>query len=167
MAQNQRISSLRADNDNMPLLHGAIAGFVATIPMTVFMLTTQRFLPKGQRYDLPPEIITKELAELANFKQHMNKQQILSATLASHFAYGAAMGMIYSPVIKRIPLPAAMKGIIFGLVIWMASYLGLLPLIGISASADDEPLRRNMLMIAAHVIWGATTGVVADVLGHQ
>src|SRR5437762_3412788 len=138
MALNQSIKPLQSDNT--PLLQGAVAGFLGTVPMTVFMLATQRFLPKGQRYDLPPEIITKELAERADFKQHMNKPQILGATLVSHFGYGAAMGMLYSPLIKRMPLPAAVKGILFGLMVWVASYLGLLPLMGVSASAGDEPV---------------------------
>ena len=28
----------------------------------------------------------------------------------------------------------------------------------------QEPMRRNLMMIAAHVVWGATMGVVAEVL---
>ena len=52
-------------------LIGAFAGFVATVPMTIFMLVTQRFLPKGQHYDLPPEIITKELAQ----RMHMRDRR--------------------------------------------------------------------------------------------
>ncbi|HLX57933.1 MAG TPA: DUF1440 domain-containing protein [Ktedonobacteraceae bacterium] len=149
------------------ILIGTLAGFVATIPMTIFMLATQRFLPKGQRYDLPPEIITKELAHRANVRQHMNKQQVSGATLISHFGYGAVMGAIYSPLGKRVPLPAIVQGILFGLVVWIGSYLGLLPLLGISASGQKEPVRRNLMMIAAHVVWGTAMGATADVLMHQ
>jgi uncharacterized membrane protein YagU involved in acid resistance len=147
-------------------LQGAIAGFMGTVPMTVFMLATQRFLPRGQRYDLPPEIITKQLTARAGIKQHMNKSQILAATTAAHFGYGAAMGLLYGPLVRRLPLPGIAKGILFGLVVWAASYLGLLPLLGISASAGKEPLRRNLMMMAAHVVWGASMGVVADMLKH-
>jgi hypothetical protein len=71
-------------------LKGVLAGFVATIPMTIFMLATQRFLPKGQRYALPPEIITKELTQRAHMRQHMSKRQIVGATLVSHFGYGSS-----------------------------------------------------------------------------
>ena len=147
-------------------LQGAIAGFMGTVPMTVFMLATQRFLPRGQRYDLPPEIITKQLAARAGIKQHMNKSQILAATTAAHFGYGATMGLLYALLVKRLPLPGLVKGLLFGLAVWTTSYLGLLPLLGISASAGKEPLRRNLMMIAAHVVWGASLGLVADVLKH-
>ncbi len=145
-------------------LQGTIAGFIGTVPMTVFMLTTQRFLPHGQRYALPPEIITQELAHRAHVRHHMNKQAVLAATLVSHLGYGATMGLLYTPFARKLPLPATLKGILFGLVVWAGSYLGLLPLLGMWESAYVEPSRRNLMMIGAHVVWGASTGVAARVL---
>ena len=161
MAQHQQ--SVEAQSERA-WLKGALAGFVATGPMTLFMLVTQRFLPRGQRYALPPEIITRELARRAHVRQQLNKGQILAATLVSHFGYGAAMGALYSPLGKKIALPAAAKGLLFGLAVWAGSYLGLLPLLGMTESGQREPQRRNLMMIAAHAVWGATMGIVADVL---
>lgn len=142
---------------------GALAGFIATFPMTIFMLTTQRFLPKGQRYDLPPELIIKDLAHKAHVRWRLNKSQILGATLVSHFGYGATMGTLYTPL-RKLPFPTLVQGILFGLIVWAASYLGLLPLLGISASGHKEPLRRNLMMIAAHIVWGATLGVTDNMI---
>jgi uncharacterized membrane protein YagU involved in acid resistance len=164
MVQNQTVSQ---DQTGLPWLSGACAGFAGTLPMTIFMLLTQRFLPRDQRYDLPPEIITKELAHRAHVRHHMNKIEVLGATTVSHFAYGAAMGTLYSPLAKRIPLPAIIKGVLFGLFIWAASYLGLLPLLGMSESGHREPGRRNLMMIAAHIIWGSSMGLIADWLMHR
>jgi putative membrane protein len=96
----------------------------------------------------------------------MNKMQVLGATTVAHFGYGAMMGLLYAPFAKKLPLPAIVKGLLFGLLVWAASYLGLLPLLGLSESAPTEPTGRNLLMIAAHLIWGASTGAVADVLMH-
>lgn len=164
MAQYQ---NNRADQPERALLKGTVAGFVATLPMTIFMLATQRFLPKRQQYRLPPEMITSELAHRAHVSHHLNKRLVLGATLVSHFGYGAAMGAAYGPLHKRVPLPAVAQGVLFGLVVWAASYLGLLPLLGISASGDREPLRRNLMMIAAHTVWGAAMGATADMLFHE
>ncbi len=148
-------------------LQGGLAGFVATGPMTLFMLVTQRFLPKRQQYALPPEIITEELAHRTHVRWHMNKKQVEGATLISHFGYGAAMGVLYGPLAKKVPLPSPVKGVLFGLVVWAASYLGLLPLIGMLESGQRETGRRNRMMIAAHVIWGSTMGVVAELLAEK
>ena len=148
-------------------LKGALAGFLGTAPMTVFMLATQRFLPKGQQYELPPELIIKDLARRVHVRHHMNKVQILAATLVSHFGYGAVMGALYSPLAKKLPLPAVLKGAIFGVAVWASSYIGLLPLLGISESAHQEPVRRNLMMIAAHLVWGSAMGLVANLLMYR
>jgi hypothetical protein len=95
MAQHQHIIEAQPGR---ACLQGALAGFFATGPMTLFMLVTQRFLPRGQRYALPPEIITQELAHRTHVRWHMNKKQILGATLVSHFGYGAAMGALYGVI---------------------------------------------------------------------
>ena len=155
-----REQNVLATQSGLSWLKGALAGFFATAPMTVFMLTTQRFLPKGQQYELPPELIIKELAHRAHVRWHMSKTQILAATLVSHFGYGAAMGALYSPLDKKVPLTPVVKGIIFGFAVWVGSYLGLLPLMGISESAHREPVRRNMMMVAAHLVWGSVMGLV-------
>ena len=73
------------------------------------------------------------------------------------------MGAIYAPLTKSVPLPASLKGIVFGIVVWFANYLGWLPAVGISEAATRQPIRRNTLMIVAHVIWGAVTGMVVDI----
>ncbi|WP_165423640.1 DUF1440 domain-containing protein [Ktedonosporobacter rubrisoli] len=158
MSQDQK------DAAGQALINGALAGFVATIPMTIFMLTTQRFLPHGQRYELPPEIITKDLARRADVEQHMDKGQILGATTLSHFGYGAAMGALYGLLTKRAssPLVGTLRGVLFGLGVWVASYLGLLPLLRMAASGHREPGQRNLMMIVAHIVWGATLGLATD-----
>ena len=154
----------RATQRSQTLLTGAVAGFIATIPMTIFMLATQPFLPQGQHYDLPPEIIIKELAHRLHIRSRMSKPQILLVTLVSHLGYGAAMGAIYSPLETR-PLPVApVQGSLFGLLVWVASYLGLLPLLRISASGHREPAHRNYMMIAAHLIWGTALGTMTAIL---
>ncbi|MBE3560971.1 MAG: DUF1440 domain-containing protein [Ktedonobacteraceae bacterium] len=139
---------------------GALAGFIATAPMTVFMLATQRFLPHGQRYTLPPEVITSDLARRLHMRHHLTKRQLLAASLASHFLYGAAMGAFYRPLSEKISLPSPLKGGLFGLFVWAINYLGLLPLLGVPVSAPGEPLRRNLLMIGAHFVWGSGLGAI-------
>lgn len=137
----------------------ALAGMIATLPMTLFMLFVQRFLPKWQHYDLPPEKITDELAERANVKKHLDKPKRVGVALTAHFGYGAAMGVLYPFFAKIASLPLILRGIIFGLGVWAASYLGLLPALQMKAPATHLPLQRNVLMIVAHVIWGAALDV--------
>ena len=55
--------------------------------------------------------------------------------------------------------PAA-EGALYGLAVWGGSYLGLMPATGLYRSADEEPAARNALMITAHIVWGAPSGVI-------
>jgi len=150
----------------LPLGEGACAGLLATVPMTLFMLAAQRMLPQWQQYALPPEILTDKFTRLVGLRKHMDKPQLLIASFVSHLSFGATAGAIFGPLTRIVPLPSVLKGSIFGLVVWLANYLGWLPVVGMPEAATRQPIHRNALMIAAHVIWGAATGALTNGL-HQ
>ncbi len=146
---------------------GFIAGVVATGPMTVAMIWWHRRLPAHEQYPLPPREITMKLARGAGLSHQMSSEARSAATLLAHFGYGGAAGAIYGAVSDKIPGPGLLKGVGFGMLLWGGSYLGLLPGTGILKIATDHPARRNLLMIGVHVVWGAATGAVADLLREE
>lgn len=138
------------------LLRGAIAGSVATVPMTISMLIGWRLLPGRERYPLPPREITQDLAKRLGIGDRLTDGQLTAATMLSHFGYGAFFGSTYALMEKRVPLRSGAKGVLAGLMLWVASYLGWLPALGILKPATRHPWRRNVLMILAHIVWGLT-----------
>ncbi len=167
LATGRSISASTPGVDSMlSALKGMAAGSLATVPMTIFMLAMQRVLPRWQRYSLPPEKITEELVRRVRPGKPASRKERRGLSLVFHLGYGAAMGAFYNLLMARIALPAILKGVVFGLVVWFGSYLGLLPVMGISQSAPRQPLRRNVLMIGAHIVWGAVTGLAADLLSN-
>lgn len=144
------------------LLSGALAGCIATAPMTASMELMYRLLPRQEQYPLPPSEITTELTDQVGVRENLDTDEHVGLTLVNHFAYGAAAGALYGPLAKYLPLPPAAKGVAFGLVVWTVSYLGLLPALGILRPATQHPARRNLLMILAHVVWGSVTGLVVS-----
>jgi hypothetical protein len=150
---------------------GLVAGLGATVPMTAVMELLHRALPAHERYPLPPRQITQRLTRHVGVEHELDESGKTGLTLVSHFAYGAAAGAVYAEIADRlrqplgqIPLPpaarAAAVGSLYGLFVWTVSYLGLLPAAGILAPATRHPARRNALMIVAHLIWGATLGLL-------
>ncbi|MCA1560991.1 MAG: DUF1440 domain-containing protein [Acidobacteria bacterium] len=95
----------------------------------------------------------------------------MQSALASHFAFGAMAGLGYAPLLRAAPqrkaLPAAANGVMYGMMVWTAQYLGVLPAMGILSRADRHPARRNGLMITAHVVWRAAFGLTAAQLGRR
>jgi hypothetical protein len=144
------------------LIKGALAGFIATIPMTLAMKALHAQLPKEERYPLPPRLIVESAAEKLDVEDDLREEDEFALTVASHFAYGATTGAIYGQGlgIQRME-PSVASGIVYGLGVWTVSYLGLLPGLGLLTPATEHPARRNALMIAAHIVWGAALGATA------
>jgi uncharacterized membrane protein YagU involved in acid resistance len=143
------------------VLRGALAGLAATVPMTAVMEILHRW-PRPERQSLPPRQITMHLAGKAGVRSHMNEPERKAATVASHFGFGGGAGALYALLAGKVPGHPALKGAVFGLLVWTVSYLGWLPAAQILRSATQQPARRNALMIGAHLVWGAILGVLAE-----
>jgi len=154
------MSSIKSPH--MRLIQGAVAGLIATLPMTLFMRSTWKWLPAEEQYALPPRQITRNVVGPRRFFR-MSPVNQTALTLLLHFLFGAATGSIYGVVEERIPLKDMVKGPLAGLVVWAGSYLGWVPALGILPPATEHPLRRNVMMIVAHLIWGVTLGALAGV----
>lgn len=150
------------------VIAGSIAGLAATVPMTVVMKFLHHRLPAHEQYPLPPRQITRNVARKAHVEEALEPgPQWDAATYVNHFAYGSAVGAAYAAVGHHLPGPPAFRGILFGGIVWGGSYLGWLPLANILPPATREPAKRNALMIVAHVVWGATTGLAVEAMrGH-
>ncbi len=142
-------------------LAGLVAGFAATVPMTVAMELMFRGLPRRERYPLPPRRITDRLIGAAGLEGELDESRRRELALLSHFAYGAAAGAAYAPIAERMRCGPVASGVLYGLGVWTVSYLGWLPAAGILGPATRHPARRNALMIAGHIIWGGATGYIA------
>lgn len=140
-------------------VRGSIAGCLATVPMTLVMELLHRQLPASERYPLPPsEILTA--TEQLGLGEHLAPPAHMAATLVAHFGYGALTGGLYGLLARSVALPSLLTGVGFGMLVWVGSYMGVLPALGILNPATEHPARRNALMVAAHAVWGAALGLI-------
>lgn len=146
---------------------GAISGAVATAPMTLFMSYLHRRLPKREQYPLPPRNITMKMADKVGVKNSLGESEKFTFTMINHFSYGAAIGSLYFPIAKLQKFPKVVSGMIYGLGVWSVSYMGWMPAIGLYPQVNKIPFKRNLLMIGAHLVWGAALGMMADSLSHR
>jgi putative membrane protein len=134
--------------------------------MTVAMMAMHRMLPEKHKDPLPPRQIVDNAAAQAGVGTGDEETQEATA-LAAHFGFGATTGALYGSVAVSTHLPPAIEGMLFGLAVWGGSYLGVLPGAGLHRSAKDEPASRNVMMVAAHLIWGASLGILTDALADR
>ena len=153
-----------------PLFASAVAGFVATVPMTIAMQILHRF-PAPERDSLPPEQITEVIVEKAadqvGAQETLDRPQLQALTLVTHFGFGAAAGGLYGLISPHVKTHPALKGAAWGMTVWTLSYLGWLPATHILAPATQTAARRNFLMIFAHLVWGVSTALLTEKLAAE
>jgi hypothetical protein len=143
------------------LLIGAIAGFVATGPMSA-VIGLGRLL--RLLWTPPPEQITSSVAERVGVEPNESSEEFTASWLAAHFLYGAACGALYSLARPALPGSTVQKGLIFGGAVWSVSYLGFIPALGLYPWPQDDSRTRMAVMIAAHAVYGIGTALAEQAL---
>jgi hypothetical protein len=141
------------------LIAGATAGMVATWPMTCVMQFIHRRLPRCAQKGLPPFRLVGECFDTSNRPSHFRPEARPAGALPAHYAYGAVMGSC-SAVVSPSPKSLVARGIGFGLGVWAVSYGVAMPLLHLEEAAQRQPLVRNTMMVAAHVVWGGVLGAL-------
>lgn len=146
-------------------LIGAVAGLLATVPMSLVMIVGKRLLPEQSQDLLPPAQITKNALQAINVDDEVSRVEEKVLTTVNHFGFGAGTGALYGTMwAPRSVADAVTSGCIYGLGVWSCSYLGWLPANGLYRSGFDDTRERNTLMIVAHLVWGTGLGLATRYL---
>lgn len=138
--------------------NGLRAGALATSAMSAVMLSAKK---TGLMGELPPKKITR--SALRRLPLSNSRRQRAALSTASHCAYGVACGVLYATLERRLPrrLPRALVGAGFGLLVWIASYVGWVPALGIMRPPRRDRRGRPTSMIVSHLVYGAVLGTEA------
>ena len=151
---------------------GAVAGAVGTWLMdqvTTAMLAAQpkdvtareqAVRPKGQQSaeNLADLIVDETGASVSSIGRSR-------AATALHWGLGALPGAIYAPRRHRVPLIGAARGLVFGVLLWAVNDEALNAKLGLSAPPEAYPPETHARGLVGHLVLGATTDTVLDVLG--
>lgn len=142
----------------MNILLGALCGLFATLPMTGVMKLLHVW-PRRQKSELPPHRITQRVLAGLGVRHRLEEEEQVAATAAAHLAFGAAAGALYAPLEERVPGPEAIKGTVFGILVWLISYAGWIPKAGLMPHAKHQSRQQNWMMFMAHIVWGVVLGM--------
>jgi uncharacterized membrane protein YagU involved in acid resistance len=148
----------------MSALRGAFAGFVATVPMTVTMEILRAWLPQEQARATPPREVVDRTVEKSGEGHAVKDRDRKAMTMVGHFAFGTAAGALYGAVVGS-DRSSSMSGVAYGLAVWALAYGVGLPSLGLHPAAADDTNDRNEVLIASHIVWGATLGRLARTPG--
>jgi hypothetical protein len=142
----------------------AIGGFLATLPMTAVMDAGHFLHPRDRLEFLPPRTLTARTLRVLGLAHRVGHEETDALALVLHYLYGGGTGAAY-PLLDRVPARPVVRGMILGLLVWSGSYLGWVPAAGLMEPATRHRPERNLIMIAAHLVWGAATAAIAERLG--
>lgn len=148
-------------------LAGALGGIAGGTAMTVMMTQVgPRVLPRDVLPDTPaPQKVVEWAEREAGEPDALAGKPKKVAALGAHLAYSAATGAGYGlarqavPALSRVPTPVA--GVGFGLLVWAASFEGLLPALGVMPPTTAHPPKRWPAPLMGHSLFGAVTALVA------
>ena len=151
------------------IIAGAVGGLGATLPMSAVMLAWYRKSWRPYLDPLPPRQITENALDAVGLEDDLSNDSQELLTIVNHFGYGTSVGALYGALSgpQQSTPKAIATGVAYGLGVWGASYLGWLPATGLYRSATDDSRERNLLMLAAHVVWGGTLGLIASSVQRQ
>lgn len=139
-------------------LRGALAGAIATLPMTIVMLGAQR---AGLMGKLPPKKITQRMLDLGRVRR--SRPADTAAATVSHVGYGTLVGALFGSLAQGRLLPKCpvSEGVLFGGAAWAASYFGWVPALGAMPPPTRDRKGRTVSMALAHAVFGAVLGALS------
>jgi hypothetical protein len=141
-----------------PVVGGA-AGIVATVAMSAWQAAGQLTGPYGEQ---PPKRLVRAASRALGRPARRHGPVVWPATVAAHLGFGAGCGALYAAVLPR---STAVRGAAFGLVVWVASYAGWIPAVGVLPPPHRDNARRVWTMLTGHVIYGAVLGAIVGRFG--
>ncbi|MDO4855873.1 MAG: DUF1440 domain-containing protein [Limosilactobacillus gorillae] len=77
-----------------------------------------------------------------------------------HFGFSVSFGIIYEVLVENSQYLKKGYGTIFGLAVWVAFHLGVMPEMGTVPKAKDQPKEEHLSEALGHIAWMWTNDIV-------
>jgi hypothetical protein len=139
---------------------GLIAGFIATVALSIFMIA------KGAMGLMPQLNPIEDIVHVAQVVTSLNLP--LPFGWVGHFFLGTVIwGLIYAALHASVPGAPVVKGLIFGALAWLAMMILFMPLAGHGLFALSVGPQAVVATLVLHLIYGAVLGVVYAKVAHE
>ena len=141
-------------------LKGMVAGFIATVVLSVLMLMKQQM-------GLVPQL--NPIEDIVHVADHLTGMTLpLPFAWIGHFVLGTvAWGIIYAALQASLPGAPVVKGLIFGALAWLAMMIIFEPLAGDGLFALSLGPQATVVTLVLHLIYGAVLGVAYAKVAHE
>lgn len=136
-------------NENPAVGRGILAGFVATVVLSVLMVMKQAM-------GLMPE-----LDPIGMISQMLGVSSLVGWVM--HFMIGAMWGIAFAVTSRMFPGAFWLKGMLFSAVPWLIMMIAMMPLAGAGFFGLDLGMAAPIMTLMLHLVFGAVLGAVYGV----
>jgi len=137
------------------LARGATAGGVATLGMSAVMGVAQQLGLMGRQ---PPKHIVERSFQVVGARR--TEARTDAAASVAHLCFGVSVGAFYGWLHERLRLERwpVVAPLAFASGVWVVSYRGWIPAMGILPPPERDRPGRSLSMILAHLAYGLILG---------
>ncbi len=113
----------------------------------------------------PPQHLMEQVGvpeKIRNASYTYSDQKMPIAGFLIHFGFSTSFAVLYSVAGHYLPFIKAGKGALFGLSIWSAFHLGVMPAMGTVPEAKDQPAEEHISEALGHVVWMHANDFISD-----
>lgn len=132
------------------LLAGALGGLVGA---GMKLVGEAVFPPRMPGEPVPPAVMVSRVVEFLSGNPLLPSKELL-ATQVFHWTFSIAVGALYGMLAERFPRVTLGRGVVFGLVLCLATHETLLPALGFSIPWGQMPLKEHLSELSTHALFG-------------
>ncbi|HBF74398.1 MAG TPA: DUF1440 domain-containing protein [Lactobacillus sp.] len=147
-----------------------IAGTVAGVASGLVKLGWENILPPRtpeRNQTNPPQRLLEQIGvpeKITHATYTYSDQQMPWVSFMVHFGFSTTFAVLYSVAEHYAPAIRIGQGTLFGLGVWSAFHLGIMPAMGTVPSAKDQPAEEHVSEVLGHMAWMWTNHIISDEL---
>lgn len=157
-------------NWHKTIIAGAAAGVISGLVKLGWENVLPPRTPERDKAN-PPQTLLQQLGMPAKFTQatyRYSGQDLPWVSYLVHFGFSVSFATAYAALLeKKVKLLTLGQGIPFGLAVWVAFHLVIMPAMGIVPTADKQPAEEHISEGLGHAIWMWTNHEIAEAVLHQ
>ncbi|KRK98742.1 hypothetical protein FD04_GL000479 [Secundilactobacillus odoratitofui DSM 19909 = JCM 15043] len=150
-----------------------IAGTAAGVVSGLVKLGWENILPPrtaARNQTNPPQRLLEQAgvpAAVTHATYTYSGEKLPWVSYLIHFGFSTTFGVLYSVAGHYAPSIRTAQGTLFGLGVWGAFHLGIMPAMQTVPSAKDQPAEEHFSEALGHMAWMWTNHIISDELYHE
>lgn len=154
--------------------HVAIAGGCAGVISGLVKLGWENILPPRtaeRNATNPPQKLLEQMgvpAKLTHATYTYSGEKLPWVSYLVHFGFSITFATAYAAALeKKIKWLTMDQGVSFGLAVWIAFHLVIMPALKTVPSVKDQPWKEHLSEALGHIVWMWTNNEIADIVLQQ